>query len=236
MNIFLDIILPALTVTTAIVTILLLFYQSTKQRKLDKLERVQLEKMREYYESQIYALNNKMIANPTRWKDTNYLVTDPRISSSDDYFNQKDVQYSSFLKSVGLNPSDLNIIKDAVFVLTPFHKEMEETFEVIRQICNRVGLRGQRSDEFVDFNEIFPQIVKMIATSRLIIANLDGRNPNVFYELGIAHAMGKPTIMIAKSLNEVPFDLQSKTVIIYKDYDELKERLSIAMTKLIINN
>ncbi|MEW4234357.1 hypothetical protein Q0N71_20140 [Bacillus thuringiensis] len=237
MSIFLESFIPAIAVS-GMVVVLLYTFMLINQRKKHEIEKqlIKLETMREYYESQLYNINSKMISNPERWKDVNHLVTNPSISESEDYFKQKNVQYSEFLKSVGLSPNELGIVKDTVFVLTPFHEEMKGTYNMIHDICNRVGLKSYKSDELVQAREIFPQIIKMIVNSRVIIANLDGRNPNVFYELGIAHALGKPTIMISKSISKVPFDLQSKTIILYKDYEELQEKLTIALTKLIINN
>jgi nucleoside 2-deoxyribosyltransferase len=53
--------------------------------------------------------------------------------------------------------------------------------------------------------------------ARLIIADMTERNPNVFYELGIAHTLGKPVIMITQSMDYVPFDLKHLRCIVY-DY------------------
>lgn len=59
--------------------------------------------------------------------------------------------------------------------------------------------------------------------SRYVIANLNGRNPNVYYELGIAQAIGKPVILIAdvSSYKEIPFDLQSNRLLLYRNEGEL---------------
>jgi len=237
MDLFLKSFLPALIVSLLIIAVLSLYMIMQRIKHEKFMHRVELDEIRRHYESQMYNLNNKMSANPERWKELNYLIMNPNISNSSDYFSEQNVVYSRFLKNMGIDPNDLEIVKDSVFVLTPFHKDMEETYEYIREICYKVGLRSFKSDEFVhNNNEIFPSIVKSIVSSRLIIANIDGRNPNVFYELGLAHALGKPTLMIAKSISSVPFDLQSKTVIIYNDYYDLKEKLSAALTKVIINN
>jgi hypothetical protein len=52
---------------------------------------------------------------------------------------------------------------------------------------------------------------------RFAIADCTGRNPNVMYELGIAHTLGKPVFMLSQSTDDLPFDIQSRRVIIYKD-------------------
>ncbi len=51
--------------------------------------------------------------------------------------------------------------------------------------------------------------------SRFIIANLTKKNPNVFYELGIAHAIGKEVILITQTMEDVPFDLKALRCIVY---------------------
>jgi hypothetical protein len=58
-------------------------------------------------------------------------------------------------------------------------------------------------------------IVSLICQSGLVIADCTGRNPNVFYEAGIAHTLGRDVILIAQNLNDVPFDLRALAIITY---------------------
>ena len=87
-------------------------------------------------------------------------------------------------------------------------------------------------EEFVP-KDVLQHIVKCIVKSRIVIANLNGRNPNVFYELGIAHALNKPTILIAHINTEVPFDLKNQYLVLYKNENELKERLFDVLLKVM---
>ena len=75
-------------------------------------------------------------------------------------------------------------------------------------------------------------------SSSIVIANLNGRNANVYYELGIAHAIGKPVILITSEANftEIPFDLQSNKLIIYKNNDGLRKSLTNALAKGVIES
>ena len=70
--------------------------------------------------------------------------------------------------------------------------------------------------------------------SRLVIANIDGRNPNVFYELGIAHAIDKPTIIISKSVPDIEIDIKSKYLLLYKNEQDLKEQIRKNLTKILV--
>jgi len=72
-------------------------------------------------------------------------------------------------------------------------------------------------------------IWEQVLRADLIIADLTGRNPNVFYELGYAHALHKNSILITQSIEDVPFDLRHRQMIRYaatpKGYQALKESL-----------
>ena len=69
-----------------------------------------------------------------------------------------------------------------------------------------------------------------IVTVALRRADLSGKNPNVFYELGLAHAIGKPVVMVAATIDDVPFDLRGLRTILYDKEneawgEELRERI-----------
>ena len=63
----------------------------------------------------------------------------------------------------------------------------------------------------------------MSTTSK--IANISGRNPNVFYELGLAHALGKPVIIVSESLSDIPFDINSSRILAFDDEKDLETKL-----------
>jgi hypothetical protein len=72
-----------------------------------------------------------------------------------------------------------------------------------------------RADEVQKPNNIVKDIARKLKTAEVVIADLTGQNPNVFYELGVRHALGGKTIILSQSLNDVPFDLRSIRTIIY---------------------
>ena len=80
--------------------------------------------------------------------------------------------------------------------------------------------------------DIFSEIIRYIIHSRLIIADLNGKNPNVFYELGIAQAFSKTVILLAHRDSPIPFDISNNRIILYKDYEDLKEKLYAALSNL----
>ncbi len=67
----------------------------------------------------------------------------------------------------------------------------------------------ERADSRLDQRNILKDIVLGIASADLVVADLTSLNPNVFYELGLAHALGIPTVLVTQNLDEIPFDLRA---------------------------
>ncbi len=104
-----------------------------------------------------------------------------------------------------------------VFVLMPFNVELKPIYENhIKQTVSGLDLRIGRADDFFGAGPIMKDIWSAIHAARIVIADCTGRNPNVFYEIGLAHAIGRDTILISQSLNDVPFDLRHLRVIVYQ--------------------
>jgi hypothetical protein len=216
-----------LTATFTILVSALVYTMSRVKRRLydDQRNRVILEDMRASFESKLYDINKRLLATEDRWKDVNHLlISSQRLQRSDSASWQR-VQLNEFLRSLGLAEADLVIDKKLVFVLTPFHAEHQRTFEVIAASCKDAGLNCLRGDEEFSSGDILSHIVTLMVKANIVIANIDGRNANVAYELGIAHAIGKPVIIVSRTLQQLPFDVQSKRIIVYSDTDDLRVTL-----------
>lgn len=119
------------------------------------------------------------------------------------------------------------------FVAMPFgSKELNDVYAYfvkpsIEKNCN---LRCERGDDMFGSNPIMDDIRRSIERARLIIADLTGRNPNVFYEVGIAHTLSKDVLLLSQSMNDVPFDLRHLRVLVYeyspKGCRQLEDRLA----------
>lgn len=104
-----------------------------------------------------------------------------------------------------------------VFVLMPFGEPWSDRiWEAIQRIIKGTGFRAERAD-----NRHGPVVTEDIWTgiieSRIIIADVTGWNPNVFYELGISHTVGKDVILITQPSARLPFDTQGYRHVIYSD-------------------
>lgn len=103
------------------------------------------------------------------------------------------------------------------FVLMPFDPALKEIYtEIYIPVCSEKGFTCSRVDEINRPGSITRDILEGIVESDIIIADLTDRNPNVFYELGIAHATSNKTIMTSQKATNLPFDISHYRVIIYE--------------------
>ena len=98
--------------------------------------------------------------------------------------------------------------KSRVFFIMPFEQEF---FDLYEEFKNRFGetFDFSHAGDLDSQQNIIKDIVVGIAEADIIIVDLTGLNPNVFYELGIAHAMDKKTIIITQNIDDLPFDIRS---------------------------
>lgn len=109
-------------------------------------------------------------------------------------------------------PASFNVDEKLAFVIMPFSDDLSEIFKtIIKPTVESVELVCRRSDDYKTNKVIIQDIWKAICESRIVVADLTNLNPNVMYELGIAHTVGKETILIYQKSGETdikfPFDL-----------------------------
>lgn len=179
--------------------------------------------VREDIEKKIIDLQNQLSKTDEQWRSSYHLLLASQSKSNNE--NSNDIQNLTFLKNFGFSDNDYVINNNLVFYLTSFSTEYDYTYKVCKEICKGMQLNLIRGDETFFTGEIFSQIVKNIVSASLIIANIDGKNPNVFYELGIAHTLGKNVIFISKRNTDLPFDIRQHRIVFYNDEIELKKIL-----------
>ncbi len=206
-----------------------------------KLRRMISDKMREYtrisyqrdrMERQIYAMNEELTSTDIRFKDANHLFL---AEPSSELIALNNSPNYSFFRNLGINIENVNVIKRSAACLMPFNTRYNILYDNIKQICLDNAYECKRSDEEdIPVIDVLPYVVRMILESQVIIAVLDGRNPNVFYEIGIAHASGKMVILLADAskIKDIPFDLSNKRLVLYKDMTELKQKLSSCLNSI----
>lgn len=117
--------------------------------------------------------------------------------------------------------------KPFVFTLMPFKEEFDDIYQLgIKSACKDAGAYCERVDEQIFHESILERIYNQIAKADIIVADMTGRNPNVFYETGYAHALGKRVILLTKNADDIPFDLKQYPHIVYSGkIVELKREL-----------
>jgi hypothetical protein len=125
---------------------------------------------------------------------------------------------------------------DLCFVLMPFADvfDTQKVYsEYVKPTVEACGLRCLRADDVYGVSGVMQSIWEAINQSRVIIADVTGRNANVFYELGIAHTLGKPVVIMTQSMNDVPFDLKHLRCIVYEYKPRTIERFQDSLTKTL---
>ena len=133
---------------------------------------------------------------------------------------------------------DLESDDSLCFVLMPFSAQFDRLYrEVIAPAVEESGLKPLRADEVFSPTPVVEDVWANIAAARVLIADVTNKNPNVFYELGLAHAVGRPVIVITQNKADVPFDIAYIRYFVYADnqvgWQELKRQLGRAITSIV---
>ncbi len=86
-----------------------------------------------------------------------------------------------------------------VSVMMPFDAAFNSVYDSIRTAADSIGLRSRRADDIWENPAIIQDVVSLIDRSRVVVCDCTGRNPNVFYEAGIAHTRGREAILITQA-------------------------------------
>jgi hypothetical protein len=116
-----------------------------------------------------------------------------------------------------------------VSAMMPFHPSFDSVYSALMTAADAVGLRCRRADDIWENPAVIQDVVSLIDRSRVVICDCTDRNPNVFYEIGIAHTLGREVILITQSEKDIPFDLRHLRFLKYLNNGEgltvLNERL-----------
>src|SRR4029078_9504141 len=96
-------------------------------------------------------------------------------------------------------PEHENIEATLASAMMPFEAKFNPVYDSIRQAAENVGLRGRRADDIWENAAIIQDVVALIDRSRIVVCDCTDRNPNVFYEVDIAHTLGREVILITQS-------------------------------------
>lgn len=126
-------------------------------------------------------------------------------------------------------PEHENIEAALVSAMMPFDAAFNTVYDSISQAADKVGLRCRRADDIWENAAIIQDVVALIDRSRVVVCDCTGRNPNVFYEAGIAHTLGREVILITQSEHDIPFDLRHLRYVRYLNNTEGRVALTTAL-------
>jgi len=119
------------------------------------------------------------------------------------------------------------------FVLMPFRPELNGVYAAVARACANVDYECVRADEIDRPGAILVQIMRHIQESQVVIADLSGSNPNVFYELGMAHVRKENVILLTQDVAEVAFDLRHWRLIQYENTQVGRRRLRERLERMV---
>lgn len=118
-----------------------------------------------------------------------------------------------------------NTISNTAFIIMRMGRDYKEGVDIcnaIKEVCNSFGIIAERADDIEHSEKITDVILEKIKTSEFIIADLSGERPNVYYEIGYAHAINKRPILYKNQEAILHFDLAGYNVPEYQNHTELK--------------
>lgn len=205
--------------------------RTVEVQKLDRL--MEYSKKRKELDEEINLLTRELLhSSLSEYLDINRLV----FEGQNVIVNNKSINYNSFFEQFGLLNEKIEVRKNSAVFLTSFNKEGEDLFHECQRILGGLDIFLQRTDNYVDKEDIMMNIISLIVQSEIVIVNINGRNANVYYELGISHAIGKPTILLSKTnfhSEDIGFDIRQKRIIMYSSINDLEKQLLYQISRLI---
>lgn len=128
--------------------------------------------------------------------------------------------------------------KPFIFVLMPFSPSFNDIYKFgIKGAAQDAGAYAERIDEQIFIEGMLDRIFNQISKADVVVADMTGRNPNVFYEVGYAHALNKIVILLTQDVNDIPFDLKHRQHVVYGgSIDKLKSELAEKLQWAIAEN
>lgn len=124
-----------------------------------------------------------------------------------------------------------NIEPSLVAVMMPFAPDFDSVYTTLQEATAEVDLRCRRGDDIWENPAVIQDVVTLIDRAAVVICDCSTRNPNVFYEIGIAHTLGREVILITQSEADIPFDLRHLRYVRYLNNGEGRDALKALITR-----
>lgn len=138
------------------------------------------------------------------------------LDISSESTSERKVVFSPNIFNLPVDSVDPNLVS----VMMPFSPLLSQVYGSIQSAAQQQGLVCTRADNIWDHSTVIQDIFSLIFRSFIVVCDFTDKNPNVFYEAGIAHTLGKHVIPITQSEQDIPFDLQHHRYIKYLNNSE----------------
>lgn len=214
---------------------LIYYYIRKLENKIEVYNRDNfLKYQRSRLEDKVYDATEKLVLDDQHFADANHLLLD--ASKNNELKSKREVPNYSYFYDLGIQENDFIVEDKFVTCLMPFNSKYNTLYDTIKHGCKFNGFTCIRTDEekIENNSNLRKYIVMKIIQAQFVIAVLDGRNPNVLYEVGIAHAIGKLVILLVKreKSNDLPENLKGNRLLIYKNEDDLFDQLSSTLSSI----
>lgn len=137
-------------------------------------------------------------------------------------------------RSITFSPSVFEVPEggvesDLIAVMTPFAPQFESVFDAIREAAAKAGYRVLRAKDIWQHSAVIQDVFSLVFKAHIIVCDFTGKNPNVFYEAGIAHTLGKHVVPITQAAADIPFDLQHHRYLPYLNNAEGRAELATGL-------
>jgi hypothetical protein len=119
-----------------------------------------------------------------------------------------------------------NIEPSLISAMMPLRTEFDAVYTALKGAAEAAGFLCRRADDIWENPAIIQDVVSLIDHSSVVVCDCTGRNPNVFYQIGIAHTLGREVILITQSEEDIPFDLRHLRYVKYLNNGEGRAALS----------
>ncbi|MEK6638687.1 MAG: hypothetical protein AABY88_11445 [Pseudomonadota bacterium] len=128
-------------------------------------------------------------------------------------------------RQISFTPSVFEVPEESVdaalvAVMTPFQPQFEPVFLTIRDAALQCDLVAVRAKDIWQHSVVIQDVFSLIFRSQIVVCDFTGKNPNVFYEAGIAHTLGKHVVPITQAEADIPFDLRHHRFLPYLNNEE----------------
>lgn len=154
------------------------------------------------------------------------MLKEKGVNATESHQSEADVIANSYVSEIQIDTSQ-------AAVMMPFKPQFEDIRDTLKIACSNRGLTLKAADDIWNNSVLIQDILDLIRESCIIIVDFTGKNPNVMYETGYAHALNKEVIPITQSMEYVPFDLSHHRALVYENNSAGRAKLQKSLEERI---